>query len=185
MIIADNTSQPPASRDHGSLTDHINIELNKCLQEAAEQHKAEENYFDRCHKTTNTLPEAQEVCAYSEADKETSIDTPSMETPESQGKDTGPVPILYDTEQDDCLSIIPEEDTEEEQDPVNQGTLVFHAESDQSDNEHFNTAVDTTSEDSIITMGQSLTTPFISDLVHILTEKVGCLQVTQTLGGYS
>ena len=53
--------------------------------------------------------------------------------------------------------------------------------SEESDKEPFNTAVDTTSDDSAITMGKPVTTAFISDLVHIPTEQVGCLQVTSQL----
>ena len=53
--------------------------------------------------------------------------------------------------------------------------------SKESGEEPFNTAVDTTSDDSAITMGKPVTTAFISDQVRIPTEKVGCLQVTSQL----
>ena len=53
--------------------------------------------------------------------------------------------------------------------------------SKESEEEPFNTAVDTTSDDSAITMGKPVTTAFISDQVRIPTEKVGCLQVTSQL----
>ena len=59
------------------------------------------------------------------------------------------------------LSTIPEE--EEDLDPADQETLVF--DSEQSEDEYFNTAVDTTSNDSAITMGKPVTAAFISDLV--------------------
>ena len=42
-------------------------------------------------------------------------------------------------------------------------------------------AIDDTSEDPTIVMGKLVTTAFISDDVHIPTEKVGCLQVTSQL----
>ena len=42
-------------------------------------------------------------------------------------------------------------------------------------------AIDDTSEDPIIVMGKPVTTAFISDDVHVPTEKVGCLQVTSQL----
>ena len=42
-------------------------------------------------------------------------------------------------------------------------------------------AIDDTSEDPTIVMGQSVTTIFISDDICIPTEKVGCLQVTSQL----
>ena len=54
-------------------------------------------------------------------------------------------------------------------------------ESKESEEEPFNTAFDTTSDDSTITMGKPVTTAFISDQVQIPTEKVGCLQVTSQL----
>ena len=50
-----------------------------------------------------------------------------------------------------------------------------------SEDEQFNTAIDDTSEDQMIIMGKPLTTAFVSANVHIPTEKVGCLQVTNQL----
>ena len=76
--------------------------------------------------------------------------------------------------------MIPEEEEVEEQpDPADQDTLVF--ESEESEEELFNTAIDTTSDDSAITMDKPVTTAFISNLVQIPTEQVGCLQVTSQL----
>ena len=53
--------------------------------------------------------------------------------------------------------------------------------SDESEEEPFNTAIDTASDDSTIILGKLVTTVFISDQVHIPTKKVGCLQVTSQL----
>ena len=53
--------------------------------------------------------------------------------------------------------------------------------SKESEEEPFNTTIDTTSDDSAITMGKPVTTAFISDHVQIPTEQVGCLQVTSQL----
>ena len=64
--------------------------------------------------------------------------------------------------------MIPEEEEEEHPDPADQDTLVFN--SKESDEELFNTTVDTTSDDSAITMGKPVTTAFISNLVQIPTE---------------
>ena len=72
-----------------------------------------------------------------------------------------------------------EEEVEEQPNPADQDTLVF--ESKDSEEEPFNTAIDTTSDDSTITMGKPVTTVFISDHVQIPTEQVGCLQVTSQL----
>ena len=52
---------------------------------------------------------------------------------------------------------------------------------EESEEEPFNTAIDDTSEDPTIVMGKLVTTTFISDDIHIPTEKVGCLQVTSQL----
>ena len=79
----------------------------------------------------------------------------------------------------DDLASIPEEEEEENIDPAEQDTLVF--DSEESDEEPFNTAIDTASDDSAITMGKPVTAAFISDLVQIPTEQVGCLQVTHQL----
>ena len=49
------------------------------------------------------------------------------------------------------------------------------------EDEQFNTAIDDTSNDPMIVMGKPLTTAFVSSNVHILAEKVGCLQVTNQL----
>ena len=54
-------------------------------------------------------------------------------------------------------------------------------ESDESEEEPFNTAIDNTSDDSAITMDKPVTTAFISDHVQIPTEQVGCLLVTSQL----
>ena len=53
--------------------------------------------------------------------------------------------------------------------------------SEESEEEPFNTTIDTTSDDSAITMGKPVTIAFISNLVQIPTEQVGCLQVTGQL----
>ena len=73
------------------------------------------------------------------------------------------------TPSQDELAMIPEEEEEQQQkveeqpDPADQSTLVF--ESEESEDEPFNTAVDTTSDDSAIMMGKPVTTAFISDQV--------------------
>ena len=72
-----------------------------------------------------------------------------------------------------------EEEVEEQPDPADQDTLVF--DSEESDEKPFNTTVNTNSDDSAITMGKPVTTAFISNLIQIPTEQVGCLQVTSQL----
>ena len=60
---------------------------------------------------------------------------------------------------------------EEKQDIDGQDTVVFTP--DESEEEPFNMAIDDTSDDPTIVMGKPVTTAFVSDDVHIPTEKVG------------
>ena len=79
----------------------------------------------------------------------------------------------HQTQPQDDLAMIPkeeeeqeEEQEEEEEKHIDQDTLVFN--SKESDEEPFNTTIDTTSDDSAITMGKPVTTAFISDLIVIM-----------------
>ena len=83
------------------------------------------------------------------------------------------------TQLQDELAMILEEEEQQQPHPADQDTLVFNSE--ESEEEPFNTAIDTTSDDSAITMGKPVTTAFISDLIQIPTEQVGCLQSTSQL----
>ena len=179
---ADGSLSTPASDDCSTLHKQITSELDKYLQEAAEKREAKDNYFAGCHTSTNTLPLQQED-NYVEDD--VNIDNASKPTiPESYEQDTS----LHHINSSDCqtqlqddLAMIPEEEEEEEEDidPADQDTLVF--DSGESDEELFNTIIDTTSDDSAITMGKPVITAFISDLIQIPTEQVGCLQITNQL----
>ena len=106
--------------------------------------------------------------------------------PESHEQDTGAhhnSPSECKGQLHDEPDTIPEEQEEpqmnEQPDPADQDTLVFTSED--SKEESFNTVIDNTSDDSTIIMGKLVTTAFISDQVHIPTDKVGCLQVTSQL----
>ena len=177
-LTADGSLSTPASDDCSTLHKQITSELDKYLQEAAEKREAQDNYFDGCHMSTNTLPSQQEDNYLEEDD--INIDNASEPTIlESHEQDTSLHHInSFDcqTQPQDDLATIPEE---EEVDPAEQDTLMF--DSEESDEEPFNTAVDTTSDDSAITMGKPVTAAFISDLVQIPTELVGCLLVTHQL----
>ena len=167
----------PVSDDSCTLHKQITSELDKYLQEAAERLEVEDNYFDGCCKSTNTSPSQQEDYYLKEDD--VNIDNASKPTiPESHEQDTSLHHINSSdrqTQPQDDLATIPEEE-EENIDPAEQDTLVF--DSKESDEEPFDTTIDTTSSDSAITMGKPVTAAFISDLVQIPTEQVGCLQVT-------
>ena len=82
------------------------------------------------------------------------------------------------------METIPEENDKEPpmtaQDDVNEVDTIPYG-PEESDDEQFNTAIDDTSEDPTIVMGKPVTTAFVSADVHVPTEKVGCLQVTNQL----
>ena len=66
------------------------------------------------------------------------------------------------------------------QDDIDEADTIPYA-PEESDDEQFNMAIDDTSEDPTIVIGNSVITTFVSADVHIPTEKVGCLQVTSQL----
>ena len=94
----------------------------------------------------------------------------------------GASPSGHNIQYQEELETIPEEEEEEDpqkeekQDIVEQDIVVFTP--DESEKEPFHTAIDNTSDDPTIVMGKPVTTTFVSDDIHIPTEKVGCLQVT-------
>ena len=110
--------------------------------------------------------------------------------PESNGQNTGEngAPNAErNIQYHDELETIPEEEEEEDEDPqmaakqdVDDLDMIAYN-PEESEEEPFNMAIDDTSEDPTIVMGKPVTTAFISDDVHIPTEKVGCLQVTSQL----
>ena len=88
-LTADGSLSTPASDDCSTLHKQITSELDKYLQEATEKHEVEDNYFDRCHTSTNTLPLQQED-NYLEEEDDINIDNASKPTiPESHEQDTG------------------------------------------------------------------------------------------------
>ena len=85
-------------------------------------------------------------------------------------------PTEHDTQYQDKLETIPEEEKEDpqmvEKQDIDDPDMVVYT-PDESKEEPFNTAIDNTSEDPTIVMGKPVTTTFISDDVHIPMEKVG------------
>ena len=181
-LIADGSLSTHVPNNHGTLQDQITSEVDKYLQEAAERCERDVNYFDGWHVTTNTLSQQQKA-NFAEHDEE--------EVLESNGNDTGENGAQnaeHDIQYYDDLEMIPEEDEEEEEeDPQitakqevdNFDTIAYNLE--ESEEEPFNMAINDTSEDPTIVMGKPVTTAFISDDVHVPTEKVGSLQVTSKL----
>ena len=185
-IIADSSLCTPAADNCSTLQRQITSELDKYLQEATEKHERYDNYYDGWHMATNTSSLQQEPNLLEEDDEiGSNEEVNNAIVPESHRQDTGPhyaSPPECNIQPQDELETIPEEEepqTEEQQDLAHQDTVVFTP--DESKEEPFNTAIDDTSDDPTIVMGKPFTTAFISDDVHILTEKVGCLQVTSQL----
>ena len=185
-LIADGLLTTPASDNCNTLQRQITSEIDKYLQETAEKHERDDNYYDGWHVATNTSSPQQEANFLEQNDDAGSDEENNKaRVPESNGQDTGAhygSPPGHNIQfQDELETILEEEEpqTEEKQDTVNQDTVVFTP--DESEEETFNTAIDDTSDDTTIVVGKPVTTAFISDDVHIPTEKVGCLQVTSQL----
>ena len=186
-LVADSSLSTPAVDDCSTLHRQITSELDKYLQEAAEKCEQDDNYYDGRHMSTNTSNSQQEANFLEEDDDAGSDEEANNpKTPESHEQDTG----VHHDSPPECksqphgeLNTIPEEEEEpqmkEQPDPGDKDTLVFTPE--ESVEEPFNTAIDNTLDDSTIVMSKPVTTAFISDQVHIPTEKVGCLQVTSQL----
>ena len=79
-LIADGSLSTHVPDNHGTLQDQITSEVDKYLQEVAERHERDVNYFDRWHVATNTSSQQQKA-DFVEHDEE--------EVPESNSQDTG------------------------------------------------------------------------------------------------
>ena len=182
-LVADCSLSTPAVDNCSTLQKQITSELDKYLQEAAEKHERDDNYYDGWHVATNTSSLQQEANFLEEVYDTGSDEKDNNEiVPESYGQDTG---VHFGTLQDyysqpqDELETIPEEEEPQTEEKQDLDTIVFTT--DESEEEPFNTAIDDTSDDPTIVMGKPVMTAFISDDVRIPTEKVGCLQVTSQL----
>ena len=184
-LVADGSLSTPAADNCNILQRQITSELDKYLQEAAGKCERDDNYYDGWHVCTNTSSPQQEANFLEEDDDACSDEEAnSAIISESHEQDTG---THYDSlpecknQPHDELDTIPEEEPQmnEQPDAVDQDTLVYTP--DDSEEEPFNTAIDDTSDDPTIIMGKPVMTAFISDKVHIPTEKVGSLQVTSQL----
>ena len=176
-LVADGSLSTQVPDNRSTLQNQITSEVDKYLQEAAERHERDVNYFDRQRVTTNTSSQQQKA-DFVEHDEE--------EVPGSNGQDTGENGAQnaeYDIQYYDELETILEEDEDPQmaakQDVDDLDMIAYNPE--ESEEEPFNMAIDDTSEDLTIVMGKPVTTAFVSDDVHIPTEKVGCLQVTSQL----
>ena len=162
------------------LRDQITSEVDKYLQEVAERCERDVNYFDGWHMATNTSSQQQKA-DYVEHDEEEALESNGQDTGEN-GAQNAETDIPY---YDELETILEEEEEDEDpqmaakQDIDDLDTIMYDPE--ESEEEPFNMAINDTSEDPTIIMGKPVTTTFISDDVHVPTEKVGCLQVTNKL----
>ena len=179
-LVADGSLSTHVADNRGTLQNQITSEVDKYLQEVAERCERDVNYFDRWHMATNTSSQQQ---------KADFVEHNEEKVPESNGQDTGKNGTQNaecDIQYYDELETILEEDEEDEepqkaakQDINDLDMIVYNPE--ELEEEPFNMAIDDTSEDPTTVMDKLVTTTFVSDDVHVSTEKVGCLQVTSQL----
>ena len=107
-LVADASLSTPTVDNCSTLQNQITSEIDKYLQEAAERCERDENYFDGQHVATNTSSLQQEA---NFLDNEVRV-------PESNGQDSstyGTSPTEHNTQYQDELETIPEEEEEEEE----------------------------------------------------------------------
>ena len=177
-LVADSSLDTHVPDNQDMLQTQLTSEVDKYLQEVAERRERDVNYFDGRHVATNTISHQQKVDSV-EHEEEKILELIDQDTG-TNGETNAEHYIRYHEE----LETIPEESDEEPpptvQDDVDKVDTIPYTPGD-SDDEQFNTAIDDTSEDPMIVMGKPLTTAFVSVNVHVPTEKVGCLQVTNQL----
>ena len=136
------------------------------------------NYFDGQHMAMNTI-NYQQIVDSAELGKDDILELVDNDTGKQSEKNMEQY-IRYNEE----LETIPEESDEDlpvtVQGDGDEVDTIPYVQGD-SEDEQFNTAIDDTSNDLMIVMGKPLTTAFISVIVRIPTEKVGCLQATNQL----
>ena len=136
------------------------------------------NYFDGQHVATNTVNH-QQIADVAEMEKDDIPELVDNDTSEKSDNNMEQY-IQYN----DRLEMIPEKSNEDlpviVQGNGDEGDTIPYVQGDLED-EQFNTAIDDTSNNPMIVMGKPLTTTFVSANVHVPTEKVGCLQVTNQL----
>ena len=173
-LIADGLLSMHVPDNHSMLQNQITSEVDKYLQEVAERHERDVNYFDGWHVATNTSSQQQKA-DFVQHDEEEVLESNGQDTGEN-GAQNAECDIPYYDE----LETILEEDEEEDEDPqmaakqdVDDLDMIAYN-SEESEEEPFNMAIHDTSEDPTIVMGKPVTTAFISDDACIPTEKVGC-----------
>ena len=170
-LVADSSLEAHMSDQQDTLQMQLSAEVDKYLQEDI-------NYFDAQHVAMNKINHHQIV---------DSTNQENDDIPELLDNDTGEMSdnnIEQYIRYKDELETILEESNEDlpvmVQGDSDDGDTIPYIQGD-SEDEQFNTAIDHTSDDPMIVMGKPLTTALVSVNVHIPTEQVGCLQVTNHL----
>ena len=165
-MVADSSLDTHVPDNQDTLQMQLTSEVDKYLQEVAERHEMDVNYFDGQHVATNTISHQQKV---------DSVELQADEIPELVDQDTskkGETNIEHYIQYNDELEMIPEESDEDlpvtVQGDGDEVDTILYAPGD-SEDEQFNTAIDDTSEDPMIVMGKPLTIAFVSANVHVPT----------------
>ena len=180
-LIADGSLSTHVPDNHGMLQNQLTSEVDKYLQEVAERHERDVNYFDGWHVATNTASQQQKA-DFVEHDEEKILELIDQDA----GMNSEINAEHYIRYHDELETILEENDKNPlmtEQEDVDEVDMIMYT-PDESDDEPFDMAIDDTFEDPTIVMGKLVTTAFVSVDVHIPTEKVGCLQVTSQLKGF-
>ena len=150
-LIADGLLTMHVPDNNGMLQTQLTSEVDKYLQEVAERHERDINYFDRWHVATNTASQQQNANLVKHDEEK---------IPELIDQDTstnGEINTEHYIRYHDELETIPEENDENspmtEQEDVNKVDTIAYT-PDESDDKPFNTAIDDTSEDPTIIMGK-------------------------------
>ena len=108
-LVADGLLSTHVADNHGMLQNQITSEVDKYLQEVAERHERDVNYFNGWHMATNTSSQQQ---------KSNFVEHDEEKVPESNSQDTdknGTKNAKHNIQYHDELETIPEE--EEDEDP--------------------------------------------------------------------
>ena len=166
------------SDQQDTLQMQLSTEVDKYLQEVAAKQEMDVNYFDAQHMATNTINHHQTV------DLTNLKNDDILELLDNDTSKKTQENIEQYIQYKDELETIPEDSDKDfpamMQGDSDDGNTIPHIQGD-SEDEQFNTAIDDTSDDPMIVMGKPLTTTFVSVNVHVPTEQVGCLQVTNCL----
>ena len=177
-LIADGSLTMHVPDNHSTLQTQLTSEVDKYLQEVAERHERDINYFDRQHVATNTTSQKQKA-DFAEHHEEKILELIDQDTG-TNGEINTEHYIRYHNELETILEENDENPPMTAQEDVNEVDTIAYTPAE-SDDESFNMAIDDTSKDPTIVMGKPATTAFVSVDVHVPTEKVGCLQVTSQL----